>query len=90
MATFTALVKTYSTEYFCNAKVAGLGETLSSEIFGYNILWYVFNLFLAVAKSCMHDIMTISYCLGVAHLREGGITGPISGMKLQSHLPYYF
>ena len=25
MATFTALVKIYSTEYFCNAKVAGLG-----------------------------------------------------------------
>ena len=26
MATFTALAKIYSTEYFCNTKVAGLGE----------------------------------------------------------------
>ena len=26
MATFTALAKIYSTEYFCNAKVAGIGE----------------------------------------------------------------
>ena len=26
MATFTALVKIYSTEYYCNTKVAGLGE----------------------------------------------------------------
>ena len=26
MATFTALVKIYSTKYFCNTKVAGLGE----------------------------------------------------------------
>ena len=27
MATFTALAKIYFTEYFCNAKVAGLGES---------------------------------------------------------------
>ena len=26
MATFTALAKIYSTEYFCNTKVSGLGE----------------------------------------------------------------
>ncbi len=26
MVTFTALAKVYSTEYFCNTKVAGLGE----------------------------------------------------------------
>ena len=26
MATFTALARIYSTEYFCNTKVAGLGE----------------------------------------------------------------
>ena len=26
MATFTALVKIYSTEYFCNTEVAGLGK----------------------------------------------------------------
>ena len=26
MATFTALMKIYSTEYFCNVKAAGLGE----------------------------------------------------------------
>ena len=26
MATFTASAKIYSTEYFCNAKVAGIGE----------------------------------------------------------------
>ena len=26
MVTFTALAKIYSTEYFCNTKVAGLGE----------------------------------------------------------------
>ena len=26
MVIFTALAKTYSTEYFCNTKVAGLGE----------------------------------------------------------------
>ena len=27
MATFTTLAKIYSTEYFCNTKVSGLGET---------------------------------------------------------------
>ena len=26
MATFTALAKIYSSEYFCNARVAGIGE----------------------------------------------------------------
>ena len=31
--TFTALAKIYSTKYFCNTKVAGLGE-----IFGYVVL----------------------------------------------------
>ena len=31
MATFTALVKIYFTKYFCNAKVTGLGEFLSSK-----------------------------------------------------------
>ena len=33
MATFTALAKIYSSEYFCNARVAGIGESLSSENF---------------------------------------------------------
>ena len=33
MATFTALAKIYSSEYFCNARVAGIGEILSSEKF---------------------------------------------------------
>ena len=31
--TFAALAKFYLTEYFCNTKVAGLGEILSSENF---------------------------------------------------------
>ena len=33
MATFTALVKIYSTEYFCNTKVARLGEIFVKENF---------------------------------------------------------
>ena len=31
MATFTALAKIYSTKYFHNTKVAGLGETFVSD-----------------------------------------------------------
>ena len=30
---FTALAKIYSTEYFCNTKVAGLGEIFAQEKF---------------------------------------------------------
>ena len=33
MVTFTALVKNYFIEHFCNTKVAGLGE-----IFGYTVI----------------------------------------------------
>ena len=33
MVTFIALAKIYFTEYFCNTKVAGLGE-----IFGYMVI----------------------------------------------------
>ena len=33
IATFTALAKIYSTEYFCNTKVAGLGEIFSTKNF---------------------------------------------------------
>ena len=33
MATFTALVKKISTKYFCNAKVAGLGELFVKQKF---------------------------------------------------------
>ena len=40
MATFTALVKVYSTEYFCIARIAVLGNNyfLSSENFGTSVL----------------------------------------------------
>ena len=33
MATFTALAKIYSTKYFCNTKVAGLGEIFVQQNF---------------------------------------------------------
>ena len=33
MVTFTALAKIYSTKYFCNTKVSGVGKILSSENF---------------------------------------------------------
>ena len=33
MVTFTALAKIYSTEYFCNTKVAGLGEVFVQRNF---------------------------------------------------------
>ena len=40
MATFTVLAKIYSTKYFCNTKVSGLGKILSSENFHlYSIVW---------------------------------------------------
>ena len=44
MATFTALVKIYSTEYFCNTKVyvAGLGEIFIQQTF--SAIWYVLSL----------------------------------------------
>ena len=33
MDTFTALAKIYSTKYFCNAKVSGLGEIFVKQKF---------------------------------------------------------
>ena len=33
MATFTALVKIYSSEYFCDARVAGIGESFVQQKF---------------------------------------------------------
>ena len=33
MATFTALAKVYSTEYFCNTKVAGVGKIFVQQKF---------------------------------------------------------
>ena len=33
MATFSTLTKIYSSEYFCNARVAGIGKILASENF---------------------------------------------------------
>ena len=39
MATFTALVKIYSTKYFCNTKVAGVDEILVQQKF--SAIWYV-------------------------------------------------
>ena len=38
MATFTALVKIYSTKYFCSTKVAGLGEIFVKRKF--SRIWY--------------------------------------------------
>ena len=39
MATFIALAKIYSIEYFCNTKVPGHGEIINPvKIFGYTIL----------------------------------------------------
>ena len=35
MVTFTALVKIYSPEYFCNTKVAGLGEIFVEQKFSH-------------------------------------------------------
>ena len=44
IATFTTLAKIYSTKYFCNTKVAGLGEILSSENFWlYSIFFLFYN-----------------------------------------------
>ena len=38
MAIFTALAKIYSSEYFCNARVAGIGEVfVQQKIFGYKV-----------------------------------------------------
>ena len=39
MATFTALAKIYSTEYFCNVEVAGLGEIFIQRKF--LAVWYI-------------------------------------------------
>ena len=36
MATFTTLAKIYCTEYFCNTKVAGLGEIFVKQNFHVN------------------------------------------------------
>ena len=39
MATCIALAKTYSAEYFCNTKVAGLGRIfVQQKIFGYIVV----------------------------------------------------
>ena len=44
MATFTALAKIYSTEYFCNTKVAGLGETfVQQKFFGYTVVFVLYE-----------------------------------------------
>ena len=39
MVTFTTLVKLYSTEYFCNTKVAGLAKFCQAKIFMYTVLY---------------------------------------------------
>ena len=45
---FTVLAKFYSIEYFCNAKVPGLGK-----IFGYTVVcWNVHGYFTAVSPFC--------------------------------------
>ena len=44
MATFTALTKIYSIEYFCNTKAPGLGEILVQRKFSpirYNIMLHI-------------------------------------------------
>ena len=41
MVTFMALVKIYSTEYFCNAKVAGIGKIFVQQKF--SVVWYMFT-----------------------------------------------
>ena len=45
MTTFTALAKIYSTKYFCDTKVAGLGEILSSENLRLYSIYILFLLF---------------------------------------------
>ena len=61
--TFTALAKTYSTEYLCNTMVAGLSTTLSSEIFGYNVLWI--KLTLSLLKGSAPCLMRSSTILSI-------------------------
>ena len=39
MVTFTALAKTYSSEYFCNARIAGIGEIFVQRKF--LAIWYM-------------------------------------------------
>ena len=38
MATFATLAKIYSTKYFCNTKVARLGETCPAKILLYTVI----------------------------------------------------
>ena len=37
----STLVKPYSTEYFCNIKVAGLGEIFVQQKFSAIVLWFI-------------------------------------------------
>ena len=59
MATFTYFYEIFSTKLFCNMKVAGPGEILSSKNFHvYNILAYTllaaWPMFVGIAKPSAH------------------------------------
>ena len=64
MATFTALAKMYSTEYFCNTKVAGLGEIFVKWKF--SLIRYLKNWLASLHKKVTQILQkTVQYDLSV-------------------------
>ena len=50
--TFNALVKIYSTKYFCNTKVAGLGESFVQQKFLVILYIMVLDLYASFSALC--------------------------------------
>ena len=65
IATFTALAKIYSTEYFCSTKVAGLGKLFVQQKFlaiQYMIVMYtsVPHTYVTVLNSYMYKVIYVA------------------------------
>ena len=60
MMTFTALAEIYSSKYFCNARVAGIGEIFVRQKF--SAVWY-FILIWGVLKSARKPVTLTYMCM---------------------------
>ena len=59
MVTFTALAKIYSIKYFCNTKVSGLGEILSSENFHVYGMYHVMYCSVILSGLLLYTVTSI-------------------------------
>ena len=66
MATFTTLMKNYSTKSFCNAKVAGLGKFFAQRKFW--LLWYI-SVTIKYSSVLLILSLSLTHSLSLSHSR---------------------